>query len=290
MPAVHHITAKVVLVGDSGVGKTGLGWRLAHGSYKEQDSTHGQQFWVLDELKHRRDDGAECEAVLWDFAGQPDYRLIHTLFLDDAEPGPGPVQPRQPAGTAARRRLLAQGAGPRPRRPCHTVLVGARTDVGDPALTREEIDAYCRDRGIGGGYVGTSAKRGEGLGELVERMKGLIGWDAMPATVTTETFKRIKDFVLRSKEDPGRTEVFTDPEDLRRRLQETDPGWEFGDEQMMTAVGHLANYGYVRVLVTSTGERRILLAPELLNNLASSFVLEARRSPKGLGGSTRDAS
>ena len=31
------------------------------------------------------------------------------------------------------------------------------------------------------------------------------------------------------------------------------------------------------------GEERILLAPELLNNLAASFVLEARRNPKGLG-------
>jgi hypothetical protein len=37
------------------------------------------------------------------------------------------------------------------------------------------------------------------------------------------------------------------------------------------------------VLRTSKGEERILLAPELLNNLAASFVLEARRNPKGLG-------
>ena len=45
----------------------------------------------------------------------------------------------------------------------------------------------------------------------------------MPATVTTtDTFKRIKDFVLRLKEDPARTEVLTDPESLRGRLQETD--------------------------------------------------------------------
>src|SRR5207248_700116 len=31
------------------------------------------------------------------------------------------------------------------------------------------------------------------------------------------------------------------------------------------------------------GEPRILLTPELLNNLAASFVLEARRHAKGLG-------
>lgn len=52
---------------------------------------------------------------------------------------------------------------------------------------------------------------------------------------------------------------------------------------MLTAVGHLENYGYVKRLRTSKGELRILLQPERLNNLASSFVLEARRNPKGLG-------
>jgi hypothetical protein len=37
--AVHHTTAKIVLVGDAGVGKTGLGWRLAHDEYKEHPSS-----------------------------------------------------------------------------------------------------------------------------------------------------------------------------------------------------------------------------------------------------------
>ena len=52
---------------------------------------------------------------------------------------------------------------------------------------------------------------------------------------------------------------------------------------MLTAVGHLENYGYVKCLRTSQGEQRVLLEPERLNNLASSFVIEARRNPKGLG-------
>ena len=43
---IHFATAKIVLVGDSGVGKTGLGWRLTHGEFKEHASTHGEQFWA----------------------------------------------------------------------------------------------------------------------------------------------------------------------------------------------------------------------------------------------------
>jgi GTPase SAR1 family protein len=85
MPSVAYTTAKIVLVGESGVGKTGLGWRLAHGEFIQHASAHGQQFWLLDELCSIGADGIECEAVRWDLAGQPDYRLIHALYLDDAD-------------------------------------------------------------------------------------------------------------------------------------------------------------------------------------------------------------
>ncbi len=114
-------------------------------------------------------------------------------------------------------------------------------------------------------------------------MKSLIPWDDKPATVTTATFKRIKDYVLGLKEDKSNGEIIVTPDELRARLEATDADWQFTDAEMLTAVGHLENYGYVKKLRTSKGEQRILLQPERLNNLASSFVLEARRNPKGLG-------
>jgi GTPase SAR1 family protein len=287
--SVRHMTAKIILVGDSGVGKTGLGWRLAHGEFKEHASTHGQQFWVVDELGARRADGTECEAILWDLAGQPDYRLTHALFLDDADLALvlfDPTDSRDPLhGVEFWVRQLKSGrrkAG-EAESCCPTILVGARADRGEARLTREEIGEFCRQRGIGGGYLPTSAKEGTGLDKLLRRMKEQIQWEQKSATVTTVTFKRIKDYVLGLKESPEHQRVVVRPEDLRGRLEQTDEAWEFTDAEMMTAVGHLANYGYVRVLRTSKGEERILLAPELLNNLAASFVLEARRNPKGLG-------
>ncbi|MEP7337459.1 MAG: TIR domain-containing protein [Acidobacteriota bacterium] len=286
--AVHHTTAKIVLVGDSGVGKTGLGWRLAHGEFKDHASTHGQQFWVVNELGTRRKDGTECEAILWDLAGQPDYRLTHALFLDDSDlalilfdptASPDPLHgvefwlKQLKAGQASQKSLT----------PCQTILVGARTDRGEARLTQAELDEFCRQRGILGGYLPTSAKDGIGLDELLRRMKAQIPWEQKPATVTTLTFKRIKDYVLKLKENRRRRKVIVSPQELRKQLQKTDKAWQFTDAEMMTAVGHLANYGYARVLRTSKGEERILLSPELLNNLAASFVLEARRNQKGLG-------
>jgi GTPase SAR1 family protein len=40
--AVHHTTAKIVLLGDHSVGKSALAHRLIQGAFKEQASTHGQ--------------------------------------------------------------------------------------------------------------------------------------------------------------------------------------------------------------------------------------------------------
>lgn len=283
-PTVSYTSAKVVLVGDSSVGKTGLGWRLAHGEFKEHSSTHGQQFWLLKQLCKKRSDGAQCEAVLWDLAGQPDYRLIHALFLDDADLALilfDPTRDDNPLSGVEfwlkQLKVEAQSPNGTP-----TVLIAARSDRGTPRLTLEELNTFCKQRGIKA-YILTSAKSGEGIDDLVQKMQNMIQWDNKPATVTTETFKRIKDFVLNLKEKSRRRKMILTPKELRQRLQKTDRKWKFSDAEMITAVGHLENHGYLTRLKTSQGETRILLAPELLNNLAASFILEARRNQEGLG-------
>jgi len=277
--AVRHTTGKIVVVGDHSVGKSALGYRLIHSEFKEQASTHGQQFWVFPTLGKRRDDGTECEAILWDFAGQPDYRLVHALFVDNADlalvlfDASDIHDPLHGVGFWLKQLQAGESS-------CPIILVAAQTDRGTAPLTEDELRAFCQSHGIVG-PIATSALTGHGIGELIERMKSLIPWEDKAATVTTVTFKRIKDYVLGLKGTESQTIV--KPEELRERLEATNAEWRFTDDEMLTAVGHLENYGYVKRLRTSKGEVRILLEPERLNNLASSFVLEARRNPKGLG-------
>ena len=275
---VTYTSAKIVLVGDSGVGKTGLGFRLVTGRFKEHPSTHGQQFWVMDELGATRVDGAQCEAVLWDLAGQPDYRLIHALFLDDADIALVLFDPTRDDDPLRGVDYWLRQLGPERE----IVLVAARSDRGSARLAREEIEQFRVERGVRA-YVETSALDGEGLTDLVEVMRAAVRWDERPTTVTTATFKWIKDTVLGLKEAEDGERVILSPEELRERLERDGPARRFTDAEMLSAVGHLANHGYVALLRTSTNEARILLAPELLNNVAASIVLEARRNPKGLG-------
>lgn len=284
--SVHYTTAKVVLLGDSGVGKTGLGWRLSHDEFREHASTHGQQFWALPQLGRQRADGTQCEAVLWDLAGQPVYRQVHSIFLDNVALALvlfDPSNRQDPLKGAQFWLEQLRGKGELPP----TILVGARIDRGGPGLSRAEIDQFCQRYGILGGYVGTSARRGDGLAELWQRLQQQIPWEAMTATVTTVTFKRIKDFVLSLKEQTDRGRVLVAPAELRARLEDrlTEEGrpLQFSDAELLTAVGHLETHGYVALLRSSDGELHILLSPEVLSTLAASIVLLADSNPRELG-------
>jgi small GTP-binding protein len=280
--SVNYTTAKLVLVGDSGVGKTGLGWRLAHDEFKEHSSTHGQQFWPIKQLGLKRKDGTECEAVLWDLAGQHVYRQIHSIFLENVAAALVLFDPTNRQDPFKGVQFWLEQLKDEGRLP-PAVLIGARVDRGAPAISQQELEQFCQRYGIRGGYISTSAFSGEGLDALLETLKAQIPWDEMTATVTTVTFKRIKDYVLSLKERPDREGVLVSPEALREQLQATDTDWRFTDAEMMTAVGHLETHGYVAVLRSSAGEQHILLTPELLVTLASSIVLLADKHPRELG-------
>lgn len=280
--SVHYTTAKLVLVGDSGVGKTGLGWRLAHNEFKEHASTHGQQFWPIQKLGIKRKDGTVCEAVLWDLAGQHVYRQIHSIFLENVAAALvlfDPSNRQEPLKGVQFWLEQLKGKGQLPP----AVLIGARVDRGAPAVSQQELDQFCQRYGIRGGYISTSAISGEGLDALLETLKAQMPWDEMTATVTTVTFKRIKDHVLALKEKPNRKGVLVSPPTLRRQLRAADKGWRFTDTEMMTAVGHLETHGFVAILRNSAGKQYILLTPDLLASLASSIVLQADKHPRELG-------
>ncbi|WP_313898014.1 TIR domain-containing protein [Nodosilinea sp. LEGE 07298] len=111
----------------------------------------------------------------------------------------------------------------------------------------------------------------------------------MTTTVTTRTFKRIKEHVLSLKEqlaleeESGPQNLLVNPAELRRQLQASDTDWQFSDAEMMTAVGHLATHGFVSILKSSSGDQYILLMPALLVDLVSSIVLLADKHPRELG-------
>ena len=81
----RYVNAKVILLGDTGVGKSGLGLVLSGRPYQATDSTHGRNVWTLDaqEVETATGGTQTREILLWDLAGQPGYRLVHQLHLGE---------------------------------------------------------------------------------------------------------------------------------------------------------------------------------------------------------------
>lgn len=80
---VHYANAKVVLLGDSGVGKTGLGLVLSGQSFRPTDSTHQRNVWLLVSEQVSGDPPEYHEVYLWDLAGSPDtaYFISFTYLM-----------------------------------------------------------------------------------------------------------------------------------------------------------------------------------------------------------------
>jgi hypothetical protein len=92
----------------------------------------------------------------------------------------------------------------------------------------------------------------------------------------------IKDYVLRLKEPGETSHVILSPAELRRLLEADNVAGRFSDDEIMSAVGYLSDNGDVSILKTPPGEPRILLAPDFLNDVASSIVREAQWNTEGL--------
>ncbi len=274
----RYATAKVVLVGESGVGKTGLGYRLATDEYKEHSSTHGQQFWTVDSLAKTRADGVPCEVVLWDLAGQPDYRLIHVLFLDDADLALVVVD-------ASRRHELLNVATfwikaieAARARSCVKLLVSARTDRGNAALSAGELREFAERLGVEAGFVETSARTGDGLPDLMQAIQDHLRWDDLTVVVETPALTAVRSEVLRLKEELSDEVPLVALSDLHAGLNA-----QANLAEVEASVRDLQLHGFVHVVRAADGSPLVLLRPEMLNNLAASFVLEARRNERGLG-------
>jgi WD40 repeat protein len=284
---VHYTNAKVVLIGDSGVGKSGLSLVLTGQSFAATDSTHGRRIALFHQEKVALDNQRReaRETLLWDLAGQPAYRLIHQLHLNEVTVAliifDAHSETDLFAGVQYWNRALdqAQRAQGRAALPLKKFLVAARIDRGGIPVSRERIERLQRELGFDG-YFETSAKERWGIPELIAAIRGAIAWERLPRVSSTELFLQIKDFLIAEK-TAGR--VLATTTDLyhaflrsNSTLTETESMWA----QFETCIGRVEARGLLRRL--SFGDL-VLLQPELLDAYASVIVNAAHEEPDGLG-------
>jgi TIR domain/Domain of unknown function (DUF4365)/Ras of Complex, Roc, domain of DAPkinase/WD domain, G-beta repeat len=288
-PTRRYVNAKVVLLGEGTVGKTSLAHRLVEDQYVVRDRTHGMNVWPL-ELPLPPDATLEREVLLWDLAGQEDYRLIHQLFLQDVALAlllinPQRDDPFREAGDWLNALKTATGSEDS-YGSTSPLLVLSQVDVGGPKLSKAKLDRFCEQYGFAG-WISTSAKTGENCSDKENRgepskLKQLIAesipWDKLPWTSTPRQLVEIKDaaMAMRDKTDI-RLLRFAE---LSQRLEQALPEENFGEADVRTAITLLANNGLVRPL--RFGDL-VLLRPHLLNGYAGAIVRAARAHKDEIG-------
>lgn len=286
----HYTNAKVLLLGDTGVGKSGLALVLCDKPFESTYSTHSRNVWLMytETILLNPYQKEEHEVLLWDLAGQPGYRVTHQLHLDetsvamivfDGRSETDPFAGVQYWDRALRQAYSLQGAVALPLR---KILVAARSDRGGVGVSRERIDALVSGMGFDG-YFETSSRTGRNISQLKDRILSLINWNTVPKVSSTALFQSMKTFLL---EETARGRVLSTNNDLFQQLSASYKDTRMEQEtitlraQFETAIGLLEASNLIKRL--SFGHL-ILMKPEVLDFYASALVNAVRDEPDGLG-------
>ena len=285
----RYMNAKVVLLGEGTVGKTSLAYRLIADKYVVKDRTHGMNVWSL-ALPLPPDATMDREALLWDLAGQEDYRLIHRLFLDETALAlllinPQKDDPFAEAGDWLNALDTASG-NHEAKRNAPRLLIFSQIDVGGMKIGSAKIERFIQEHRFAG-WLATSAKTGENCSDQVNagqpsKLKQLIAdripWDKLPWTATPRLLAELKSTLLKMRTTADiRLLRFAE---LAQRLEQALPGERFDESDVRTAVTLLANHGLA--LPLKFGDL-VLLQPELLNGYAGAIIRAARAHKDEIG-------
>jgi small GTP-binding protein len=271
----RYTNAKVLLVGDSGVGKTGLAYRLSGNEFRESVSTDGAFATHLPIPHAKSTKDIEREIWLWDFAGQADYRLIHQLFMDETALAVLVFNPQSEnpfEGLGQWERDLQRAA----RGKFKTLLVAGRCDRGGLMVSRQSLEQFRKDRGFAD-YIETSASQGMGCDELRKAIVRHIDWKEIPWESSPRSFKRLKDDILKLR-DEGR--ILLRIAELKQQLDLRLPGEAFQPDELRAVVGLLAGPGVVWKL--EFGDF-VLLQPERINAYAAAVIRKVRAHTEEIG-------
>lgn len=282
-----YTNAKVVLVGDSGVGKSGLGLVLTGQPFVPTESTHGRRVWMFEHTQIEFADQRQetRETLLWDLAGQPSYRLIHQLHLNevavalvvfDARSETDPFAGVQYWDRALRQAQRVRGDA---ALPLQKFLVVARADRGGIPVSRERL-THLLDELNCAQFFETSAKEGWQIAELGAAIRAAIDWSLLPRVSSTELFQRIQRFLIAEKE-AGR--LLSSEEDLYHTFLRSGlahPTTADLRNQFTTCIRLVESQGLIRRFNFG---KLVLLQPELLDAYASALVNAAKADPEGLG-------
>jgi WD40 repeat protein len=297
----QYRNAKVVLLGDTEVGKTALAMALLDREYEATESTHGRKVWTLSSEDVPLGNGhyETREILLWDLAGQPGYRKIHqlqlrevttALFVFDPHNETDPLASVRYWDCALRQARYAFGERDQPLK---KFLVAARCDRFGARLSKEQISEWVREMSFDGFFETSSRDREHWkIDKLQNAVGDSIPWISLPLVSSNTTFQRIKEFLLRQKKTGRLPKVRDLFREFQKQQRQTDlkaatnglkserEEDEALFEEFLSSIKQLESRDLVRTLDV---EDYVLLQPELFDAYASAVLYAAKNDPNGKG-------
>jgi small GTP-binding protein len=262
---ILYMNAKVLIVGDSSAGKTGLAQRLAENTYDPSCSTVGA--WSTQwSLARSSAENVFREILLWDFGGQADQRLIHQLFMSDASLVVLVVDPQK---DDVEHTIQQWNRAIAPILPAHVpkLLVAGRVDAGGWTVSRDDVVNIISQCGFYDVIFETSAKFGDGCDELRAAIVDVIPWDRIPWRTSSRTFKRVRDELMLLKNSMNRLVVTV--KDLLFEMQRRIGTADVTKDVLSSVISLLAVSGEVMPL---DNHSMILLKPGILNIYGQALI------------------
>jgi WD40 repeat protein/GTPase SAR1 family protein len=285
-PPKVYTAAKVVLLGDSNIGKSWLAFRLIERqtpTSEERGTTLGMRIWKQPaEAFHPTaapPAGESREVFLWDFGGQEEYQLVHQMFLHDTTLALVLIDPTRSGAERDKARAwnlrLANQTG---ARPVVKFLIGAQVDdeTRSHLIDRAAIGRLKADCGFRGFYE-TSGKTGRGIDALRGAIAGAIDW-SVGRTTRPELFQRIREQVD-ARRAAGEIVVSLRAfnEDLRTKFPAL-----FEHDAAEGVTEQLAGQGLLAKTRTKGGDEALILRVDVVVQYAASLVILARDNPRGV--------
>lgn len=265
-------SAKVILVGESNVGKSCVALRLTENKYEEQPTTHGLRFWSVRPDRWAAQSATSPERrelIIWDMGGQPEYQLVHQIFLPDTTVAVILFDPSRGEASLNEVRVWNKRVEKHlDKLLTRKILVGTKKDLARPNYTDPSISRLVAECEFDGFYY-VSAKTGDGIPELRVALAEAVDWSKMLTTTRPELFQTIRDHIEATRQDGRVVLLMSELE----RLMQLDGSDGSSRDAIQTVARQLAQQGLVALSRVSGGDEAIVVRVAAVEMYAGSIIL-----------------
>ncbi len=255
--------SKIVLLGESSVGKTHLVLSMTDADYSHtQGSTVGvDKYYKTVKLPI---EGYDPQMCFWDLGGQWNFRAVNELFLNEASVILLVFDMTRPETFEELKYWIEMVKIARGLDIDNIFIIGNKIDVGGSAISMNRINEFLDSNGISiKRFYKTSAVTKHNIDVLIEDIAGAVDWSALMKEIPPEVLSSVENILKKLRLDK-KILKFTD---LMREFEQRLEGI---DQILLKAI--LKNNATQEIVQFGHHEVFIILDPEIIDKSIAKII------------------